>query len=430
MLDPRQRMDIREEPAPGADGAFRPRLRPLDAQWHEDGGQRFLVLRDRLGLSPEAVLVPPPVALLLSLCDGTRDLATLRAGFELRTGTRVSLAELDQLFAKLDAALLLESPRADEAHEAALEAYRAAPHRPLALADRAYPAAAAELEPILATYVQQGAALSPPPELAASRGAARIRGVLTPHIDYQRGGPVYGQVWARARAAAAEAELAIAFGTDHAGSAGTWTLTSQHYATPWGVLPTERDLVSALAAVFGPAAFAEELHHHREHSLELALVWLHYVREGRPLPVVPILCGSFHEYTQGEADPETDERYAAALDVLREAMATRRTLVVVGADLAHVGPAFGDPVPLGPAERARVRAGDVESLGALCAGDAAGLLAAIRAEGDARRVCGLPPAYFALRLLAPTTGAVVAYDCCPADAQGGSWVTVAGALLA
>lgn len=411
------------------DGIQRPRLRPLDAQWHEHDGQPVLILRDRLGLADHAVAAQPALALLLSLCDGTRDLAALRAAFELRTGLRLAPAELEEILAQLDAALLLEGPRIEAARAAALAAYRAAPHRPPALAGVVYPESPQELATQLGADVARGAALADGALPEMDCNLREIRGVVSPHIDYQRGGPVYGRVWSLASAAAAEAELVIAFGTDHSGSAGTWTLTEQHYATPWGILPTERRLVAALDEIFGPAARAEELHHRTEHSLELALVWLHYVRGGRSVPVVPIICGSFHEVTQGDASLLDDARYEAALALLRDAMRVRRTLVVVGADLAHVGPAFGDPRPLGEAERAAVRAADEESLRAVCAGDASAFLALSRAETDARRLCGLPPLYFALRLLAPARGAVVAYDQCPADAQRGSWVTIAGVLL-
>jgi AmmeMemoRadiSam system protein B len=411
------------------DGTWRPRLRPLDVQWHMHQGQPMLVLRDRLGLAQHAVGVPAALAVLLSLCDGTRDRAALRAAFELRTGLHLTAAELDGILAQLDAALLLEGPRVEEARAAALAAYRAAPFRPPALADAVYPAEAVALRAQLEADVGRGAALADGATNDALVDRSAIRGVVSPHIDYQRGGPVYGRVWSLAREAAAKAELVIAFGTDHAGSAGSWTVTDQHYATPFGVLPTARDLVAALDEIFGPAARAEELHHRAEHSLELALVWLHYMRDGRPVPVVPVIFGSFHEITQGGTSPGDDARYEAALAVLRDAMRARRTLVVVGADLAHVGPAFGDPRPFGAAECAALRTADEASLRALCAGDAAGFLALSCIERDARRVCGLPPLYFALRLLAPTEGLVVAYDQCPADAQGGSWVSIAGALL-
>ena len=36
-------------------------------------------------------------------------------------------------------------------------------------------------------------------------------------------------------------------------------------------------------------AFAEELHHKGEHSVELAAVWLHHFLGGRPCSIVPML---------------------------------------------------------------------------------------------------------------------------------------------
>ena len=44
-----------------------------------------------------------------------------------------------------------------------------------------------------------------------------IRGVVSPHIDYARGGPVYKAVWSAAEQAVQDADLAIIFGTDHSG---------------------------------------------------------------------------------------------------------------------------------------------------------------------------------------------------------------------
>src|SRR5207248_2573323 len=159
-------------------------------------------------------------------------------------------------------------------------------------------------------------------------------------------------------------------------------------------------------------AFEEELHHRREHSIELAAVWLHHVRGGAPCPVVPILCGSFHPYTEGELDAAADARIEAAVRAIRAATAGRRTLVVAAADLAHVGPAFGDAEGFDATARAALARADAELLRAVCAGDAEGFLGQLRAERDRRKICGLPPIYLMLRLLGPATGEVVAYDQC------------------
>ncbi len=402
----------------------RPRLRPLELKWLEDGANRLLLLRDPTGIAPHAAAVPAWVALLLSLCDGERDATALRTAFELRTGQPISLTRVNEVLSQLDEALLLDSPRFREARERLVAEYRAAAFRPPALANRVYPGTADALARALDAYGH--GATSP----AADGDDTTLRGVVSPHIDYQRGGPVYYQTWRRAAAGVEAADIVVVFGTDHAGSPGKLTLTRQSYATPFGVLPTATDVVEAVAEAIGPDdAFEEELHHRNEHSIELAAVWLHRLARGTPPSLVPILCGSFHHFTEGAADPAVDPRFERALDALRSATRGRRVLAVAAADLAHVGPAFGDERPYGEADRRALAEKDAALVQAICAGDAAGFFGQLRDERDARRICGLPPIYLTLRFLDAARGHLVDYDQCPADPTGGSLVSIAGLLL-
>jgi AmmeMemoRadiSam system protein B len=189
-------------------------------------------------------------------------------------------------------------------------------------------------------------------------------------------------------------------------------------------------MVGALAEVLSEAgAFGEELHHRGEHSIELAAIWLHFIRNRRPLSLVPILCGSFGAFVSGDGDPATHEPFVRALDVLKQVQSSRRTLVVAAADLAHMGPAFGDAYGLDFIAKAQLRNADERLLGTICQGDATAFFGMLRAEGDRRRVCGLPPIYLALRLLGEASGEPAGYAQCPADPQGLSFVTVAGVVL-
>lgn len=382
----------------------------------------MLVLRDRQGLSSHVALVPPGVAVLLSLCDGTRDLRAIRIAYELRTGESMTPAQLDGIIAQLDSALMLESPRLAAASAAALEDYRSAPARKPSLAGQVYPEDPVACHEALSSY---GVGLDGSPSTTVDG----VRGIVCPHIDYHRGGPVYARVWASAAQAARQAEVIVVFGTDHAGGAERLTLTRQRYATPFGSLPTAVDVVDEVSRAIGEdVAFADELNHRTEHSVELAVVWLHHVLGDSSRQIVPILCGSFHRLVDGTASA-TDGPLEAAVAALQKALAGRRTLVVAAADLAHVGPTFGDERPFGMAEREELARVDSRLLEAACIGDAAGLLAAVAADSDRWRVCGLPPIYLALRFLGESAGFVAGYDQCPADEEGGSWVSVAGIVL-
>ncbi|MGQ9676728.1 MAG: AmmeMemoRadiSam system protein B [Chloroflexota bacterium] len=403
----------------------RPKLRAVEAQWISQRGKPALFLHDRLALCDRGVVLPAALAPLLPLIDGTRDIRGLQTAFELRFGTRLPTALLEQLIGQFDEALLLEGPGFTAAYQSALDSFRAAPYREPALAGQSYPAEGQALEQELKGYLDQIRAN----RVGAPAIETRLRGVVIPHIDYQRGGTVYAQVWERAERALQEAELVVIFGTDHNSAASGVTLTRQHYATPWGTLPTAREVVDSVAEAIGSeTAFAGELHHRREHSIELAVVWLHYLRRRIDYRLVPILCGSFQPFLDGAADPSTDATLTRAIQALRDSTNRQRTFVVAAADLAHVGPAFGDSIRYGPSERASLATADNASLQAICSGNPDAFFQAIREERDRRRICGLAPIYLTLRLLGDIRGEVVAYAQCPADA-GDSLVSVAGVLL-
>jgi len=401
---------------------MRPKLRPIHTQPIQYHGRQAVLLRDPLELSGASVIVPAHLAPLLALCDGEHEPEAIRAALAVRAGVRLSPEHLEALLAQLDQALLLDNERSSQALAAALEAYRQAPFRPPASAGHNYPADLEELKQLFRTHLSQVAISMP------DQDSRPVRGLVSPHIDYARGGAIYAGVWHQAATAVRQAELVVILGTDHLGSGGRITLTRQHYATPYGILPTAQDVVETLIAAIGPEiALAEELHHRNEHSVELAAVWLHHMREGQPVPVIPVLCGGFEPFINNERQPGEDHTYRAFIETLSDAIANRRTLIVAAADLAHSGPAFGGR-PLDIVIRAKLRSADERLLDAICRGDAEGFFQTIRAENDRWNVCGLPPIYLALRLLGQAEGQITGYQHCPADTSGTSVVTICGAV--
>ncbi|MFN8556872.1 MAG: AmmeMemoRadiSam system protein B [Dehalococcoidia bacterium] len=157
------------------------------------------------------------------------------------------------------------------------------------------------------------------------------------------------------------AEVVVIFGTDHHRSPGALTLTRPTVCDALGRAAGDLDAVDAMAAELGEeAAFAEELHHRSEHSVELAAVWLHHARGGEPCTVIPVLCGHPMPYLLAGSPPGAGTPAGRALAALRAATTGRRTVVVAAADLAHVGPAFGDQEPFTAAAKRAVRAADDE----------------------------------------------------------------------
>ncbi|MGC8878461.1 MAG: AmmeMemoRadiSam system protein B [Anaerolineae bacterium] len=404
----------------------KPKLRAVDVRPFQDGGRSLLLVRDPLRLSDLTVVVPQALAPLLAMLDGSRAVDELRAALLVRTGLDVPHEVIHQLLEHLDHALLLDNERYAHSYQQAVQRYRTAPAREMALAGDGYPAEVGELRRLLDGYLEAVRG-----DGASAVVSSAVCGLISPHIDYRRGGPTYARVWQAAAAAVRAADLVIIFGTDHNGQRSLITPTRQNYATPYGVLPTARDVVEALAAAIGEeTAFREEINHRGEHSIELAAVWLHHMRGGEPCALVPILCGSFQHFIEDGRSPSQDATLNAVLDVLRTATAGRRTLVVAAADLAHVGPAFGDPFPMDYVQYLRLQAADEVLIQTILRADAEAFYQMVAREGNRRNICGVPPIYMTLRMLeGGSVGAFTGYDRCPADAQNTSFVSICGVVF-
>lgn len=403
-----------------------PKLRLIDTTPIQYEGASYLLLRDPLGLSENTLLVPQPMIPLLALSDGTRSPSTLRAALAIRYGLFLTPQRIEEFLHALDDALLLENERARQARRIAQDEFRQAAFRQPASAGASYPADPQELTEYLHSYLSKvNGHTSEDGAPSGQNGRSALRGIISPHIDYERGGTVYAQVWSQAAEAVQKADLAIIFGTDHFSEGYPISLTRQNYATPFGLLPTDTKIVDALAEVIGEeAAFAGELHHRREHSIELAAVWMHYLRNKRPIPMVPILTGSLsHPGQDGRA-----QELEPLLDVLRPIIKTRNTVVIAAGDLAHVGPAF-DTEPVDPGKLILLKQSDDELIEAMCAGSAERFFGAIQRVQDQNNVCGVSPIYLTLRLLAPLKGARHGYAVCPADQANTSVVTICGVTL-
>lgn len=406
-------------------GEIRPRLRPIQASRSEQYGQSVVVLSDPLGLSEHHVALPISIAPLLELCDGTRDIPTLGLALELRTGIRMGPEYLDRVISVLDEALLLDSERFEQAYRDALETYRSSGSRLPAMIGTINEETSENLGRMLEKYFD-----ALPSDKEKKPEVETVRGLISPHIDFQRGGPTYAGVWQRAMDAVQGAEVAVILGTNHLNGQKLVTLTRQSYSTPWGVLPTAIDVVDAVASELGEnEVFVDELNHRKEHSVEAAAIWLHYLTGERKCELVPVLCGSFQRFIEGDERPCEDGEISRFVDVMREAIADRRTLIVAAGDLAHIGPAFGDPFPMGVMERANLSTLDNELMAVIARGDAEGFFRMVKQEGDRTKVCGLSPIYLALRLLGETRGEITGYDQCPADHQGTSFVSICGMVF-
>lgn len=237
---------------------------------------------------------------------------------------------------------------------------------------------------------------------AHANGSGRLVGLVAPHIDPWRGARCYGAAYnALAAALPADADTFILLGTSHAPMREPFALCRKAFATPLGPMEADLESIDALAAASDFDTYADQFNHKREHSLEFQAVFLRHLLGKKKARIVPILAGLGEQQVSGRS-PKGSAAIGRFYDALRRIIDKRRAVVIAGADLAHVGPRFGDARPLDGAERSGLDAVDHDSLAHAERVDAEGFWKHVASDLEQRRVCGLAPIYSLLRTIDPS----------------------------
>lgn len=363
----------------------RPALRRLDVHRVTHEGRTGVALADPLGLVEEQAFLPEGLLPIVARMDGTRTVAEIET--ELRnTGVPLPEGFVADLVRQLDEHLLLASERFQSAMRRAMDEFLAAPARPASHAGSAgYPADPDVLRRELERMVPR-----PPGEPTAPAPA----GLVAPHIDLQRGREGYARAYGHL-AACEPADLYVIFGTGHQGPAAPVTGLMLDWQTPLGIVRTDRDVVAAVHRRIGEASPEDTFLHAHEHSIEFQVLMLTHVLAGREFAVAGFLTGALPS-TGG--DPLQEPWLRRILEAFGEATAGRRVCYVAGADLAHVGPFFGDEQPVSDATLARLERADRDRLAALEAGEPGAFHAAVERDGNPDRICGGSPMLLAAAL--------------------------------
>ncbi|MBW2086437.1 MAG: AmmeMemoRadiSam system protein B [Deltaproteobacteria bacterium] len=393
-------------------GSRKPMLRPVEAFPVKIQGQEAICLRDPNRIAPKSLFLQAGAAFVLALLDGQNDLRDIQAAWMRRFGQLIPFEDIEGLISQLDENLYLEGERFDR-FLAELEAeFAASPSRPAMMAGQAYAADPEDLTRQLEAFYHHPAGPGRDPKPALLKPP---RGLVAPHIDFDRGGHCYA--WAYDRLTDSQPPgLVVVLGTAHSPTENYLIACDKDLDTPFGPLKCEKDLMADLAARSGPGLKAEEFIHRGEHSVEFQAVWLKSLyRNDEEIRVLPLLCGSFHRIVEAGRGPEDVEAYRNARDVLKELLyqwekTKGRVLILASVDLSHVGPQFGDGFRItGPVQQ-EIREHDLELLRLVTEGDSQGFYLKIAQEQDRRHVCGLPSLYTMLRLLDDAEGQLLSYD--------------------
>jgi AmmeMemoRadiSam system protein B len=369
-------------------------------------------LRDPMNFSPDTLAVPQHFYLLLSLLDGLHSVPDIQAEYMRAGGELIFRETLEEMVQKLDESLFLDNEKFCRKLADIEDEFKRADLRPPTLAGRSYD----DSPEILASQIESFFAHSDGPgPMDHTKNGNDLKGIIAPHIDFQRGGPCFA--WAyKELAERSDADVFVIFGTAHAHTNGPFVITRKDFETPFGVLRCERSVVEEIESATKQDLLADEFAHRGEHSIEFQTIFLSYLfRERKNVTIVPILCGSFHEMVLGRTRPDDDERVREFVEALRGALARsgKNICYIAGADLAHVGPRFGDPHAVSEGLLKLLESDDRRMLARLEEADADGFFADIMAEGDRRKICGLPPIYTMLSVMRASSGKLLKYQYWP-----------------
>lgn len=395
----------------------RPRLRSVDAVTVRDAREGDLVvLRDGEGIAPRDVPLTGELWAIASRMDGARTLGELARAARAE-GWDVTERTARDLAADLEGALLLDSPRFRAERRAHVEAFARRAARPAHHAGGAYPAEPGDLQRFIE---DECLAKAGPPQ----RGG-RVAALCAPHMDLWRASRGYGAAYAALAAGLSPAlDTVVVLGTCHAGMRAPFAICDKPFETPLGPLPVDQDGIDWLARRARFDVHEDAYLHKAEHSIELQVIFLKHLLGPRPVRLIPILCG-LGDAQARRLDPRLDGRAESLLEALEELVEARgeRALVVAGADLAHVGPRFGDPAPLAEDGRRALAHRDEASVALALERDAAGFFDHTVEDLRRRRVCGVGPLYTLLRAADHAAEAdLLSYEQC-VDPDDGSIVS-------
>jgi AmmeMemoRadiSam system protein B len=408
-----------------AQASSRPRLRPIELIAVPDRRLgKALMLRDTQGVATSHAVLPLELAPVVGRMNGARTCEQIARDASRELGEEISTELVVRIATELEDALFVEGAPYQRARERVEKAFADADVRPASHAGGAYHDDPGEL----AKYIERDCFAA----AAGANGANAANGtngtnratdgggdaqtgdliaLVAPHIDPWRGARGYGEAYGvLGRALPAHVDTFVVFGTSHAPMREPFALCRKAFATPLGRVDADTASIDAIAAACDFDPYADQFNHKREHSLEFQVVFLRHLLGSRRIRIVPILAGLGDQQMSGESPTRTAsvERF---FDAVRRVVDDRRAVVVAGADLAHVGPRFGDPRALDARARRELEQVDRASLDLATGTDPEGFWEHVASDLETRRVCGLAPIYSLLRVIAPgATGRLRHYE--------------------
>jgi AmmeMemoRadiSam system protein B len=345
---------------------------------------------------------------IVSLFDGQHSILDIQAEYMRKFREFLYTEKLQEIISQLDEALFLEGEWFQEALRLKEEGFKKASFRETVFAGKSYEANPDRLRAQLGGYFEGAEG---PGSLGERKSAKGLKGVVAPHIDFNRGGSCYAfahrEIWERNGL-----PCFVIFGTAHTPMENPFCLTRKDFVTPLGTLNVDKELVDAIQSRCPDDLFKDEGVQRSEHSIEFQSVFLRYLYpEPNSLRIVPILTGSFQEAIERGISPIEIKPIQQFIDALKEAVSSLRREVcyIASADLAHMGVQFGDRDGVNEYGLRVIAQEDQEMLEYAEKMDGEGFFSSISREKDRRKICGLPAIYSMLKILGAGEGKLLKY---------------------
>jgi MEMO1 family protein len=385
-----------------------PRLRAVNIFPVEMSGQSMLCLQDPLNIGEKALFLPPPLYFIVSLFDGRHSIVDIQAEFMRRYREFLFTEKVQEIIGQLEENLFLEGDRFEEALRQKEDLFKKSPIREAAFAGKSYVSDPESLRAQIEGFFkgEDGPGL---PE--GSREGGRLKGVVSPHIDFQRGGPCYAFAHREVQEKSSP-DCFIILGTAHTPMDHPFCITRKDFVTPLGTVAAYQPLIDAIQSRCSYDLSHDEGAHRSEHSIEFQCILLRFMRpEPAPLKIVPILSGSFQGAIEKGISPMEVGPIRQFIEALKESVSSlgQSVCYIASADLAHMGLQFGDREGVQAYDLRTVEEVDREMLGYVERMDPEGFYGSILKDRDQRKICGLPSIYTMLYALGAKEGRLLKY---------------------
>jgi AmmeMemoRadiSam system protein B len=392
---------------------------------------RVAQILDSQQIASKGVGMPLQFVQLLPMFNGERTLDDIVAA----VGNGLTVEVLQQLVATLDDAGLIYGPY--------FESLKAKVHDDFDASDELPPGSTAQFADLLVIQeLGQDATEAQKDELGPKKLVSAMdtwidqalkeaeqpsfdalpKVIVAPHIDYSRGWVNYAAVWGRLRVAD-RPDRVIVLGTNHFGDATGVCGCEKSFRTSLGTSPVDTGFFGALKEALGSEntdkLFANRFDHEHEHSIELQIPWIQHclgtAEDGTHCKIVPLLV---HDPAINDGASYDDQGlgFEPFIEAMQKAIAHvgGKTLIVCSADLSHIGPAFGDKVPLannpeGEQLRESATKHDQELLGHLGNLDVDAIISAMAWQQNPTRWCSTGNLAAAVKIAQPERAQVLNY---------------------